>query len=80
MHRTHTFILHLLLDSEQPEVLRGTLQSVSEGNARAFIDEVKLIEILHEMMRQADGAIRLDEVKPVEWSVKTGDHLQGPVD
>jgi len=42
MHSIHTFILHLLYDTQDPETLRGSLQAVGQNEVYTFIGEKNL--------------------------------------
>jgi len=49
MRTIQTFILRLLVDSSEPEALRGDLRPVPEGEAQPFPDEQALLALLHRM-------------------------------
>lgn len=49
MRMIQVFVLRLLLDSETPQVLRGSLQRVSESQTLPFSDEQALLALLHRM-------------------------------
>lgn len=49
MRTTRTFVLRLLVDSEDPTALRGALQPVPEGEAQPFSDEVALLALLRRL-------------------------------
>jgi hypothetical protein len=57
MHAVHTFILRLLVDSAEPEVLRGDLRQMPEGEISPFANELTLLGLLHQ------GVYRLVEAK-----------------
>jgi len=42
-----TFILRLLVNSAEPEALRGDLRPLPEGEAQPFPDEQALLALLH---------------------------------
>jgi hypothetical protein len=44
-----TFILRLLVNSSEPDVLRGALQPVPEGEAQSFADEQALLALLRRL-------------------------------
>jgi len=44
-----TFILRLLVNSAEPQALRGDLRPVPEGEAQPFPDEQALLALLHRM-------------------------------
>lgn len=49
MRTTRTFILRLLVDSEDPTARRGALHVVGEPQARAFASPARLLELLQQM-------------------------------
>ncbi len=49
MRTTRTFILRLLVDSEDPTALRGALHAVGELHERAFASPARLLELLQQM-------------------------------
>jgi hypothetical protein len=48
-----TFILRLLVNSAEPQALRGDLRPLPEGEAQLFPDEQALLALLHRMASQA---------------------------
>jgi hypothetical protein len=48
-----TFILRLLVDSAEPEALRGDLRPMPEGKAQPFPDEQALLALLHRLASPA---------------------------
>lgn len=52
MRASLTIILRMLLESDQPQSIRGTLQAVTQDAVMAFSDEEKLLELLHQILRQ----------------------------
>jgi len=47
MHTIQSFILRLMVESDHPEVLRGSLQSLTAERAQwSFHDDAELIELL----------------------------------
>ena len=47
MHTIQSFILRLMVDSEHPETLRGSLQSLTAERVQwSFHDDAELIELL----------------------------------
>ncbi len=47
MHTIQSFILRLMVDSDHPELLRGSLQSLTAERAQwNFHDDAELIELL----------------------------------
>ncbi len=50
MRTTRTFILRLLVDSEDPTALRGTLHAVGELQAHAFAGPARLLELLQQLI------------------------------
>ncbi len=51
MRRILVFVLRVLLDSDTPETLRGSVVLVPEGQPRQFTSEQALLEVLAEMTR-----------------------------
>ena len=49
MRVIRTFILRLLVNSVEPEALRGELRTVPEGEAQPFADEQALLALLHRL-------------------------------
>jgi hypothetical protein len=47
-----TCILKLLVNTDEPQSLRGTLRSVESGDERAFKDGQTLLAILEEIRRR----------------------------
>ena len=45
-----TFILRLLVNSAEPEALRGDLRAMPEGEAQPFPDEQALLALLHRIL------------------------------
>jgi hypothetical protein len=41
-----TFILRLLIDPDEPEILRGAIQPVPEGEPQPFVGERELLTLL----------------------------------
>lgn len=46
MRTSRTFILRLLVDTEDPTAVRGALRAVGEPQERAFSSPARLLEIL----------------------------------
>ncbi len=67
MRATHTFILRLLVNSAEPQALRGDLRPLPEGEPMPFADEEALLALLHRMLAPTEeplspeGAEALDE-------------------
>ncbi len=57
MRAVQTFILRLLMDSAEPETLRGDLRRMPEGEIFSFANERTLLGLLHQ------GDYRLVETK-----------------
>jgi hypothetical protein len=49
MHTIRVFVLRLLVDSERPHRLQGTLRSVPDGETCSFVDEYALLALLRQM-------------------------------
>ncbi|MBC7228115.1 MAG: hypothetical protein H5T61_12955, partial [Thermoflexales bacterium] len=50
MRAIRTFILRLLVNSAEPQTLRGDLRPMPEGEAIPFADEETLVALLHRML------------------------------
>jgi hypothetical protein len=46
----HTFILRLLVNSSEPQILRGDLRPMPEGEAQPFSDEQALLVLLRRLV------------------------------
>ncbi len=53
MRATHTFILRLLFDTDEPMQLRGSLHSVANDADHTFANTETLLALLRELCRQA---------------------------
>lgn len=53
---THTFILRILVDQNDPKVLQGMLKKVASGEQSAFQDEQSLLAILHSLVVETKHA------------------------
>jgi len=51
VHTIETFILRLLIDPDEPDVLRGALRPMPEGELHPFTDEQALLACLHRLAR-----------------------------
>jgi hypothetical protein len=51
-----TFILRLLVNSAEPQALRGDLRPLPEGEAQPFPDEQALLALLHRLASPAREA------------------------
>jgi len=60
MRTIQTFILRLLVDSSEPETLRGDLRAIPEGEAQPFPDEQALLALLRQI-----GLAKLRELAAV---------------
>ncbi len=49
MRNTQTFILRLLIDPAEPDVLRGAVRLMPEGEPCPFTDEQALLACLHRL-------------------------------
>jgi hypothetical protein len=49
------FVLRLLMDTETPQVLRGSLQRVTEAETMPFADEQALLALLHRAVQVNPG-------------------------
>jgi hypothetical protein len=58
MRTIQSFILRLLVDTDQPEALHGVLRCVSDDTEQAFADETALVDLLrHWVNRSAQPSI-----------------------
>jgi hypothetical protein len=53
MRTTHSFLLRLLIDSDDPSALRGVIRSIVDANEQPFGDAQELIAALRQMIRLA---------------------------
>ena len=60
MRVIHTFILRLLVNSAEPQALRGDLRPLPEGDAQPFTDEQALLALLRQI-----GLAKLRELAAV---------------
>jgi hypothetical protein len=72
MRSTVTYILRLLVDTDDPQTLRGSIVSVLEGKPRSFSDRQSLLDLLSAIARSAlenqtcqegNGAESEDEIR-----------------
>jgi len=56
MRTTRTFILRLLVNSAEPQALRGDLRPLPEGEAQPFPDEQALLALLQRLASPAREA------------------------
>lgn len=72
MRTIQTIILRLLIDTDRPLALRGTLNAVSENQMYQFTDEQSLLALLHHLgssgRKTAGNGEHQDE--PVEIDTK----------
>lgn len=74
MRATLTFVLRLLLDTSEPEALRGVLQSVASSEEHPFSSADSLLKLLR--LSQSDW---LQETMGAQKPVSDEDHLDsGP--
>lgn len=79
MRTTRTFILRLLVDSEDPTALRGALQAVGELQARVFTGPAKLLELLqHLIAAEASPATRQEAAVETQRSTPTVSDKEEP--
>mgnify|MGYP000048468584 CR=1 FL=1 len=66
MRTIRTFILRLLVNSAEPEALRGDLRPMPEGEPMPFADEQALLALLRRLVvespRQARGKVDNEQV------------------
>ncbi len=53
MRTTQAFVLRLLVDSDEPQALRGTLHVVASGEEAPFTDAAALLALLRRMASAA---------------------------
>lgn len=73
MRTVKTFILRLLVDTDQPQALRGMLNAVADGNLYSFTDEQSLLRCLHHLSCTGLYSGEDDECKesPIELDLKS---------
>jgi hypothetical protein len=57
MRTIRTFILRLLVDSDEPEALRGALQPVPEGETQPFAGDQALLILLRRMVLSTEETL-----------------------
>jgi len=55
MHTIQTFILRLLVDTDEPQALRGTVRSVTDDEKHSFTDGPSLLALLRRMTHSITG-------------------------
>jgi hypothetical protein len=62
MRTIQSFILRLLVDSDRPDMLHGSLRCVTDEYARPFMNERDLVILLHHLSaaEQTSSSISLD--------------------
>lgn len=53
MRATRTFILRLMVNSAEPQALRGDLRPVPEGEPMPFADEEALLALLRQIVAES---------------------------
>jgi hypothetical protein len=53
MHTIRTFILRLFIDRDSPEILRGSVQAITQKEARPFASEQMLAALLRQMSTES---------------------------
>ena len=69
MRLIRTIILRLLIDTDQPQALRGVLQDVGEGEQHSFTDEQSLLEALQWLSMKGEAAAGESERLENSWQV-----------
>ncbi len=64
MRCTLLFVLRLMLDSDAPEALRGSITRVSDSESHSFADAEHLSALLFRMARQS-AERKMGEERPV---------------
>ncbi|MCD6289041.1 MAG: hypothetical protein J7M34_00965 [Anaerolineae bacterium] len=64
MHTIHTFILRLLIDTSQPDVLRGSVRCVSTAEEHAFASGDALLARLHQMVQGLEAGFPDPQADP----------------
>ena len=54
MRSTQTFILRLLVDTDDPKRLRGAIRSIIQGEDRPFADDAALLSLLRSLMDESE--------------------------
>ena len=54
MRTIQTFVLRLLVNTEEPQALRGAVRCVSDNEERTFADAQSLLALLRGMRQTAD--------------------------
>jgi hypothetical protein len=54
MRTIRTFVLRLLVDTNEPQALRGTVRSVADDEERSFTDGPSLLVLLRRLRHPAE--------------------------
>ncbi|MEA3334857.1 MAG: hypothetical protein U9R25_03040 [Chloroflexota bacterium] len=57
MREIQTFVLRLLVDTDEPHALRGVLRAVVDDEEHSFTDEESLLPLLLRMSRGTVGSL-----------------------
>ncbi len=52
MRSTQTFILRLLVDSAEPYLIRGSIQSIEQATPLPFADQQSLLALIDRLIRE----------------------------
>lgn len=61
MRKTYTFILRLLVDTDEPCLLRGVLHSVADNINYSFADGQALLDLLWQATSEAHSSVHPDD-------------------
>lgn len=61
LRTTQTFVLRLLVDTDELEALRGVLHAVASGEEAPFTDATALLALLRQMMSAAPQTTFYDQ-------------------
>jgi len=67
MHSIHTFILHLLYDTQDPETLRGSLQAIGQDEVHTFVGEKNLCALTTHLIQ---AQIEVEELNSKEQNLR----------
>lgn len=61
MRTIRTFILRFLVDPSEPDILRGDLRPLPEGEPLPFASETALLDLLHRLLEPTGEVRTLDQ-------------------
>jgi hypothetical protein len=77
MREIRTFVLRLLVDSNEPDALRGVLRAVAGDEELFFADEETLVALLHQVGRPSEDAAAGSEKSAPTSEMANASHEQG---